>query len=1197
MIQRLADGATGTVDYVQYWVRKSATSASDIKLYECTSTSSLNMSSSSILQSGCSVVATSTLGANLTEHPRNPSYPDTPIGWASSTFATKYTLDSSKFYAIDFVGVTGTDCNAAADCLWGSVTEKYNYNTAECHTDNTSCTTESRNIYFILNGTAVAPAPSLASLGQFKSDASTTISAGGSTTEYTVVFKGTVSASSSNVRLEIDVLPTSTAFSSTDTVSIYDSALLSSGSVASITVRDLNGSTNYHWRARAINSDNASSSWQYFGTATSTDFTVSAPAVTLVNTYSGTTVSAMATTYAYDMFEFDPVREYFLRDIETSYPTGTAPTLFALRDGDSGVGYATSGNAVSMGGTTYRWIFDPVVRLNPIKRYTLFSNSATNQYAMAGLPSNGDFFLPFYPTGVCNINGNYTCYGNAQFYSGGSGWNFYGYTTTTGPAVPGMQQYETDATTTVPEGATTTQSGTVWLGGVVNDYDGRTVKVQVDVQPTSTSFSSGDSLLETGYVASGTLAVTSTTRVNGSYHWQSRAVDSSGVTSTWQEFGKAGNTDFVITKGSYYAQIKNISGSAWTMRNGSSTSATPLKTLPQDWVVYVATTTDVSGNPVTADNYHWYQVVDPTDSSTGWMAGENSSGTVHYLSNISSQQTALSATSSNAISSSSTRSDAIYEAVNHYYSDTSTAYSLYSSDDDSSHKLSSIFNLTPNSTSMPPVLVYGIAAQETGPSFDNEIVSSDFGHGVMQLTLVPSSSDIYFLQVILNRDASTTVATSGPGSVGNETHHFGPATTDAVKRFQTKYGITNTGNVFYNTRNQLNSMLPTSSIPTSLQFARNLSAVVSPDDVTSTAYDNRGYASGITISPCGNYQSLDSSEFYQKCYGESSTSTPNKYYIPQTSYANQTFKYYANRSQSIYANIKDGLKILRSKWYTWAPCYVGNRDFSAPGYATTTFTCNDRLNILGVWGYNGFVSTSNYLTNVADKVNNIGNYFSSATSSTEWVNKLIIGDAHKVEFKSLSPVEVSAVDSLGRVTGLSNGQIKEEIQDSGYDPDTNSGILLFPSGTSTFKVVGKANDSYGLVIRSNDGSETSTVFKSLNIPVKTGAVHQYSIDFGKIARGERGVTVSIDDNGDGIIDRVVNDIGTISYEAAPDMKKVYSPMPAVPARLPDQPAQAAPSNPALIVQSNPLTPTSTASINIKPSATTATTTAATSTVQ
>src|SRR5216684_7155269 len=94
------------------------------------------------------------MAANLTEHPRNPTYPDTPIGWASSTFATKYTLDPNKFYAIDFVGVSGTNCNGAADCLWGSVSEYYGWNTAECHTDNTNCTTENRNIYFILNGTS-----------------------------------------------------------------------------------------------------------------------------------------------------------------------------------------------------------------------------------------------------------------------------------------------------------------------------------------------------------------------------------------------------------------------------------------------------------------------------------------------------------------------------------------------------------------------------------------------------------------------------------------------------------------------------------------------------------------------------------------------------------------------------------------------------------------------------------------------------------------------------------------------------------------------------------------------------------------------------------------------------------------------------------------------------------------------------------
>ena len=50
-----------------------------------------------------------------------------------------------------------------------------------------------------------------------------------------------------------------------------------------------------------------------------------------------------------------------------------------------------------------------------------------------------------------------------------------------------------------------------------------------------------------------------------------------------------------------------------------------------------------------------------------------------------------------------------------------------------------------------------------------------------------SGQDVQYLQRILNSNPATRIASSGPGSPGNETMHFGPMTRDAVNRFQTTH--------------------------------------------------------------------------------------------------------------------------------------------------------------------------------------------------------------------------------------------------------------------------------------------------------------------------------------------------------------------------------------------------------------------------
>src|SRR4030043_628376 len=79
-----------------------------------------------------------------------------------------------------------------------------------------------------------------------------------------------------------------------------------------------------------------------------------------------------------------------------------------------------------------------------------------------------------------------------------------------------------------------------------------------------------------------------------------------------------------------------------------------------------------------------------------------------------------------------------------------------------------------------------------------------------------SGIDVKWLQVLLNNDSDTRIASSGPGSPGNETSYFGSLTKKAVIKFQEKYSqdilapwgfSSGNGYVGRTTREKLNSIL------------------------------------------------------------------------------------------------------------------------------------------------------------------------------------------------------------------------------------------------------------------------------------------------------------------------------------------------------------------------------------------------------
>jgi hypothetical protein len=518
-----------------------------------------------------------------------------------------------------------------------------------------------------------------------------------------------------------------------------------------------------------------------------------------------------------------------------------------------------------------------------------------------------------------------------------------------------------------------------------------------------------------------------------------------------------GDSDFSLTtlvfNGVFYAPIKNTSNGQWNLRSASSTSATILKTLPEDWIMYVESTTNPSGSPFTANGYHWYKVADPTDNVEGWMAGEDASSTTHYLSYDPSKQAEFEATSSSYIAT-STRPDLILSIIDHYYNDANSANSLFSSNDSSGVANSNHLSIFKD-RGYPEKVMWGIAAQETGGfGFTNDIVSTDYGHGIMQLTF---------------------------NALGFE-----------------------------------------------------------PSDPHAT-FDNRGEGSGVTIPPCA---SLNTST-YVNCYANAGSGDvvdrkPYQHYNGDSS--KPIYKQYANTQQSLYANIKDGMRDLETKYDNNKVC---DSTSSTITVASTVYSCLDREIVLTTAQYNG---TSSYLGAVADKLENIQTYFPNQTSSdiTDIINKLALAASSTVYAQLHSPGDLSIADSSGRVIGIVDGVFKNDFPFASYDPSTKSVHIFFPQDDNlTYKVVGTGTGTYGLDITVTEGGR-SFAFRTRNVALTPNEIHTYTINKSAILNHEGGVTFKIDKNGDGIIDRVQTLSATVSNVPAPKL------MPVSPLSIPRQ---------------------------------------------
>jgi hypothetical protein len=150
--------------------------------------------------------------------------------------------------------------------------------------------------------------------------------------------------------------------------------------------------------------------------------------------------------------------------------------------------------------------------------------------------------------------------------------------------------------------------------------------------------------------------------------------------------------------------------------------------------------------------------------------------------------------------------------------------------------------------------------------------------------------------------------------------------------------------------------------------------------------------------------------------------------------------------------------------------------------------------------------------------------FASEQLEYETYTRFKIVRAHEkwhewIKAEIFSPAELRVYDSEGRVTGLVDGQVRNQIPNSEYFDDIV--MIWYPSGTCHYEVIGTSDGTYGLNI-TYIGDEEGNTLTAVDIPTAPGTMHQYVVDWSVLSQGEEGVTVNVDTDGDGITDYTFN---------------------------------------------------------------------------
>jgi len=125
----------------------------------------------------------------------------------------------------------------------------------------------------------------------------------------------------------------------------------------------------------------------------------------------------------------------------------------------------------------------------------------------------------------------------------------------------------------------------------------------------------------------------------------------------------------------------------------------------------------------------------------------------------------------------------------------------------------------------------------------------------------------------------------------------------------------------------------------------------------------------------------------------------------------------------------------------------------------------------------------------------------------------------RIDFEVHSPVELRVYDSQGRVTGIVNGEERNEIPYSAYYENT---VTIFsPTDSYRLEISGTGDGSYDVSVTRVVGQEVNK-FTTAKVPTSLGATHLLTVDWDALSRERDKLPLRVDSDGDGRFEDIVH---------------------------------------------------------------------------